>query len=118
MKDGRQVTRAVAKLVGEAFVPNPRAEFYTTPIHLNGDVSDCRSENLAWRPRWFAMKFTSQFKSPYPQSRPIRNKKTGEVFQDLWELVIRDGLLYLDVYIATANLTYVWPTMESFEWVE
>src|SRR6187397_603259 len=54
MRDGIQYQRSVSRLVLEAFVPNRDPDRSDTPIHLDGDLSDCSAYNLAWRPRWFA----------------------------------------------------------------
>jgi hypothetical protein len=113
---GTQVKRSVSKLVAETFIPRSNPNF-TTPIHLDGDVSNCWVENMLWRPRWFAKKFTSQFKMELPPSRPVRDIKTGEEFETLWPPVTTRGLLYMDIYLAIANRTYVFPTMDTFEWV-
>ena len=117
-RNGRQVTRAVSKLVAEAFVPNPRPNVFTTPIHLDGDLRNCYAENLLWRPRWFAIKFTRQFRLDLPHDRrPIQEIKTREIFESPWPPVMTWGLLYNDIVIATANHTWVFPTMQTFEWV-
>lgn len=118
VRNGFQVKRSVAKLVSDAFIPRPPHQpHFNTPIHLDGDLSNCRVDNLAWRPRWFAMRFTQQFKRDQPSHPPIRNKITGEEFQDCWPLVKRHGLLYSDIVLATVNCSYVFPTMQTFEWV-
>jgi hypothetical protein len=59
----KQYKRSVALLVADAFLPTWESEVFTSPIHLNGDRSDCRAENLMWRPRWFAAKYHRQFKT-------------------------------------------------------
>lgn len=118
MLDGVQVKRAVSKLVAEAFVPNPRPKFFTTPIHLDGNLRNCYAENLLWRPRWFAIKFARQFRLDLSHSpRPILETETREVFESPWLPVTIWGLLYNDIVIATANFTWVFPTMQTFEWV-
>ncbi|MBI4819933.1 MAG: HNH endonuclease [Deltaproteobacteria bacterium] len=43
--------RMISELVAEAFLGPRPARLYRSPVrHLNGDVGDCRAENLAWRP--------------------------------------------------------------------
>lgn len=116
MKDGVQVKRSVAKLITEAFLPTPIQAHFTTPIHLDGDLSNCYAENLLLRPKWFAMRYTQQFRRLQPTHDPVRNKTTGEVFRDCWPLVTTYGLLYLDILASIVNSTYVFPTMQTFEW--
>jgi len=57
------VTRSVARMVAEAFVPKPDQEIFDTPIHMDGELTNCRADNLVWRPRWFAIKYHRQFRN-------------------------------------------------------
>lgn len=116
MKNGVQVKRSVGKLIAETFVPKPMQSHFTTPIHLDGDLSNCYASNLLWRPKWFAMQFTQQFRKPQPYHDPVRDKSTGEVFTDCWPLVMTYGLLYFEILSSIVNSTYVFPTMQTFEW--
>lgn len=118
MQGKAHVTRSLARIIANTFVQNPRPGRFTTPIHLNGDVSNCEAGNLMWRPRWFALRYTHQFKIRQPVHGPIRNVATDEVIYDLWDLIIRDGLLYADIIMAIQNKTFVFPTMETFEWAD
>lgn len=116
--DGKQRNRSVAKLVIHAFVPNEHdPEVFNTPIHLDGDRTNCTAANLAWRPYWFARKYGAQFRFEYTPTKGVRNTRTGEIFDNLWDLITRDGLLWAEVCIATHTGSYVWPTREYYEWV-
>jgi hypothetical protein len=117
VKEGVQVNRSVSKLVAEAFLPSPTIPTFTTPIHFDGNLSNCQAENLDWRPRWFAIKHTRQFRIELPEyPDPVRERKTGEVFENSWKPVFRFGLLYMDLILSIFNKTYVFPTMQSYEW--
>lgn len=117
-RDGSRGTRGVAKLVASAFVHNPRPDFFDTPIHLDGKLSNNQASNLMWRPRWFALKFTAQFLADQGEfNQGIRNLRTGEIFEDVWDLVMKEGLLYSDIVMSIENKTYVFPTMNVFEWI-
>lgn len=118
MRDGTQHNRAVSRLVAEAFLKKPNDTWtLPTPINLNGDKNDCRSENLMWRPRWFALKYTRQFDVPWAKVDPIRDCETGIVFRDIWdELIMVHGLLYIEIMQAIIHQTYVFPTFQRFEW--
>lgn len=118
IKDGVQVKRSVSKLISETFLPIPTIANFTTPIHFDGDLSNCRVNNLDWRPRWFAIKHTLQFRRDLPvYPDPIRELKTGEIFENSWNAVLRFGLLYMDLILSIYNKTYVFPTMQTYEWV-
>src|SRR5688500_4813032 len=55
--DGSRHTRSVALLVAEVFVRPPNF-MCDTLIVLDGDFSNLRASNLAWRPDGFAWKYT------------------------------------------------------------
>jgi len=92
MSDGIQYQRSVSRLVLQAFVPNPDPRRSNTPIHLDGSLSHCAAQNLAWRPRWFAKVHTRQFRLDNPDTPPIRNLDTGEIYSGIWEVVKKHGL--------------------------
>lgn len=117
IKDGQQVKRSVSKLISETFLPSPVQPSFNTPIHLDGDLANCAVNNLDWRPRWFAMKHTMQFRRELPTyPDPVREVRSEEVFDNAWEPVFRFGLLYMDLILSISNKTYVFPTMQTYEW--
>lgn len=118
--DEGKFTRTVAQMVARAFLDAPKRQDYISVIHLNGDKSDCRAENLAWRPRHFALRYHSQFDSDiYKNSQtPIRNVRTGEKYPSIQAACEEHGLILMDVVIAMHNRTIVWPTMQEFEIIE
>lgn len=114
-KDGIQLKRGLARLVGEAFVQIPERTF-TTPIHLDGQPWNCQATNLMWRPRWFAWKYTRQFGSDLQFHPPVRDTVTEQVFEDLWELVTQRGILLEDIIRSAKHHSWVFPTYDRFEW--
>ena len=115
MRGHVQFKRSVPLLVARAFIPKPAR--HDTPINLDGDRWNCHVENLAWRPRWFAVEYNRQFQQmyDYPITKPIRDVKTGEVYPDSFRCAIANGLLEKDVVLSISNRTYVWPTYQIFE---
>lgn len=115
MKDGEQRHRSVPLLVAKAFLPT-RRDAFDTPINLDGDRYNNTVENLAWRPRWFAIRYNQQFKHPYAYSihHPIEDIKTGEITSNSFECSKQYGLLEEDIVLSILNHTYVWPTYQEF----
>lgn len=112
----RQIKRALARLVADAFLPDPPTDFFDTPIHLDGDPWNNRWDNLAWRPRWFAVKYKKQFNKAY-QNRIwgfFEDVETGQGYSDSYEIAIRNGLLENEVVLGILNKTPVWPTYQEF----
>lgn len=115
MRNGIQFHRSVPLLVAKAFLP-PDAEPFDTPINLDGDRHNNHVANLAWRPRWFAIKYNQQFRYPYeaPIESRIMDLKTGEISENSFECAQRYGLLEQDLVLSILNRTYVWPTYQEF----
>jgi hypothetical protein len=114
-KDREQYRRSVGLLVAKAFLDPPPFDTFNTPIHLDGDLSNNEASNLLWRPRWFAIKYHAQFHNTqrgFPG--PIVEIHTQEQFPNSWEAAIQYGLIDRDIYVATINRTYVFPTYQEF----
>lgn len=108
-------SRSLPLIVAKTFIPQD-LENFDTPIHLDGDKTNCSAENLMWRPRWFSFKFHAQFKL-WPESlieAPVRQLNDGKVFGDSREVASLYGLLEMDIYQSIENRTYVWPTYQQF----
>lgn len=119
MRDGVQYHRSVPLLVANAFLPRV-SEAFDTPINLDGDRHNNHVRNLAWRPRWFAIKYNQQFKHPsvLHVDAPIVDLRSGEVSVDSYQCACRYGLLEEDVVLAIENRTYAWPTYQEFAIVD
>jgi len=115
VRGGTQYTRSVKVLVAEAFVPG-RTDIFDTPIQLDGYQHNNMAENLMWRPRWFAWKYSRQFaiESDYHSRGPIYDLDTGQRYADVYEVATRNGLLFQDVW-RSVNLGYpTFPTKQVF----
>ena len=115
MRDGEQYHRSVPLLVAKAFLEVP-FEAFDTPINLDGDRHNNHVDNLAWRPRWFAIRYNRQFREPYQFSIPnrIEDINTGEISENSLDCAMRYGLLEQDLVLSIFNRTYVWPTYQEF----
>jgi hypothetical protein len=116
MRNWKQCIRSLPKLVATAFIPRPN-EIFDTPINLNGDRTDCRVDNLMWRPRWYAVYYANQFRDRYdnPINAPVVEIETGEEFDDSLSAACRFGLLEREVVLSILNRTLTWPTYQQFE---
>lgn len=119
MRNGRQVTRSLPRLVAAAFIPQPNAIF-DTPINLDGDRTNCEVTNLAWRPRWHAVRYVNQFEEryPHPIEAPVRETESGQEFPNSLSAACAFGLLEREVVLSIHNHTLAWPTFQQFELVE
>lgn len=117
MLDGRQYKRSLSGLVARAFLPEPARDDFNTPIHLDGDKINCSLENLAWRPRAFAINFHLERKHPvYPDwDEDIRLMDTYEIFSNPAEAAIKYGILERDIHRSIVTGMTVFPHGFSFE---
>lgn len=115
-KDGDGHTRHVNQLVAKAFLAEATRRDFVSVIHLDGNKTNCSVDNLAWRPRYFAIKYHMQFEAPYfkKAKMSVENVKTGEQFKTVQEAVVHYGLLLNDIVAAIHTRTYVWPTYHEF----
>jgi len=116
-KEDQAFTRSVALLVATAFVWNDYdPAIFNTPIHLNNDLMDNRACNLAWRPRWFALKYQKQYYSEHYRFATTRvvDIETGICYRNLVEPCQEFGVLYVDVLRACTSGGYVFPTWKEF----
>jgi hypothetical protein len=117
-RDGIQYTRSVKVIVAETFVGG-RTEKFDTAMLLDGDPFNNRVDNLVWRPRWFCWKYASQFLlfDKYVDKGPISDRKTEEVYDNVVQAAMINGLLVREIMISLVNKTPVFPTWQVFDWV-
>ena len=101
--DGERITASVRVLVAEAFLDRPDDNCDTVVI-LDGDRRHVNVNNLAWRPRNMAWKFTKQFDTPFEDlpatytDYPIVDIVTGVLYQNIVHACIENGLLFDTVF--------------------
>jgi NUMOD4 motif len=115
--DGQRYTRSVPLLVASAFVapPNYLSDYL---VMLDGDLTNVKASNLAWRPRGFAWEYTRQLKLPQPNhysNLPVRNLKTGVEYESVIEAGVNEGLLFDDIWRSTYTRNEIYPHGSIFE---
>lgn len=117
-KDRHLHRRSLSLLVATAFLKEPRERSFNCPINLDGNRSNNQVDNLMWRPRWFAIKYTRQFHdewSHYPDYiYPVEEVNTKQRFDSCWEASTTQGILVHDVHLSTETDLCVWPTRQTF----
>ena len=113
-------TRSVAILVAEAFVDIPNW-LCDQVIILDGDLENVAAYNLAWRPRWYAWKYTHQLKTQQPiyyYNLPIRNVTTGRCYNNIIEAGVMEGLLFEEIWDSTYMKKKLFPHGFVFEVIQ
>jgi hypothetical protein len=117
-RDGRVYSRSVNLLVANAFI-SQYSVYFNSVINLDGDRLNNHVDNLARRPRWFAVSYNKQFKPGYQidYRKPLRDKATGIEYPNSFVVSTTFGVLDKELFLATMNRTYVFPTNQMFEFV-
>jgi len=117
-RQGKQFNKSLPVLVAEIFLPAPEKETFTTPIHLNGDRTDCAAHNLMWRPRWFAIEFHKQFEEVFNGERSVVRVSPPGLTLTAKQASMKYGLLLKDIINAATTQDearkLVWPTLQRF----
>lgn len=119
-KTHRRFTRAVAKIVAEAFVERPD-EFCDQVVALDNNIWNLDATNLIWRPDGFAWRYANQFKGKLPLhfiSVPVLNILEGTIYRSVKEAAIAEGLLFEDVWVSTYTGKQCYPTGSIFEIIQ
>lgn len=113
-------TRSVALLVATAFIEPP--DFLSDHvILLDGDLQHVSSENLAWRPRWFAWKYSRQLRIPQPlhyHNLKVRNVTLLKNYSSVIEAGMTEGLLFRDIWRSTYTEAAIYPQQYVFIIIE
>jgi hypothetical protein len=120
-RDGKAYTKSLARLVAKAHLYNDfDPEIFNTPIHLDNDLSNNHVDNLAWRPRWFAVKYQSQYwLENVRYAKPtIMDTQTKVIYTSLIELCQEFGLLWFDIIDSCIRGKTVFPTWKVFQFVD
>jgi hypothetical protein len=115
-RDCRQYKRAVGLLVATAYLKDKQPnKAFDCPINLDGDRFNNCVDNLAWRPKWFAVQYRRQLEEAHFEDEwPIENVDTHETFRNTWDAARRYGLLQMHILLAIANRSEVWPFRYRF----
>lgn len=118
VKDGIQYTRGLAPIVAEYFVPKMEEfENFHTPIHKDGDLANCRADNLLWRSRPFAIRFHRQFwvdQFHIAYRDRLIEIDSGKEYDSVKEACIDNGLYWFDVVKSYVEETFVPITYQEF----
>lgn len=119
-EDGERHTRSVALLVADAFVPG-RDEPFDQVILLDGNLNNVQASNMAWRPRWFAWKYTRQLRCEQPRhfhNLPVLDVTTDFEYDSIIQAGTTEGLLFSSIWRSTYTGQSVYPTDSVFEVLE
>lgn len=134
-KEGHQYRYSVKGLVAKAFVNegylgamgvmhrafvSDETDLFNTPVLLDGDKHNLYFENIVWRPRWFAWRYTNQFSDmiPWYKFGPIREVGTDTVYESYLSAAMENGILCVDIRESIYNSRLIFPTWQKFEYTD
>ena len=87
--------RQINKLVAQAFLPPPLYNDMTQVWHIDGDLANCRVENLKWdtRPRVLEWNEMHRTLSPKLKTPMVKNNRTGKVYENAFACGMDEGHL-------------------------
>lgn len=114
-RNHRQYRLSVKVLVAKTFVDG-YSEIFNTPIQLDGDKTNLRSDNMVWRPRWFAWRYTHQFKEipDWYHYGPLIELRSQTSYNDYLEAAMVNGILCEDIRTSVYAGSRVFPTGQIF----
>lgn len=103
-------TKSVKVLVAKYFVVG-ESELMNTPILLDNVKENLCWENILWRPRWFAWKYTHQFRHPtyWNNTGPLASDN-GFVYETAELAAKTHGILIEDII---RSIHYGWPVFPT-----
>lgn len=113
-------TRSVALLVAEAFVEAPDL-LCDHVVVLDGNLTNVIAENLVWRPRGFAWKYSRQLGIEQPrhyQILPVLSVNDGMEYESVVDAGMKEGLLFEDIWRSTYSGARIYPTRQVFEVID
>lgn len=113
-----QRTRSVKSLVARAFVPGETDKF-NTPIQLDGNRENVRADNIMWRPRWFAIRYTRQMYNiqDWFFHGPVTDITNNVDYEDYFQAATTNGLLCKDIRLSVLNKKAVFPTGDQYRFL-
>lgn len=113
--NGEKITRSVKVMVANAFVDG-KTKIFDTAINKDGNKMNCRADNLVWRPRWYAVKYSRQFRTEFPQAQkgPVQERVCGDIFETIYIAGVSNGLLFKEIFSSCRTGAPVFPTSQIF----
>lgn len=111
--DGKtRYLRQINQLVADAFLSPATFNDETSVWHVDGDVTNCRAENLKWETRSRVLEWNEMHRTGRSQynSGPVRNTRTGKEYADVYECAMDEGRTEGDIFHRAdrGNPRYEW----------
>lgn len=87
--------RQINKLVAQAFLEPPIFADETAVWHIDGDLSNCRVDNLRWDTRSRVLEWNEMHRTQTPKLKTpkVKNNRTGKIYENAFECGMDEGFL-------------------------
>ena len=91
--DPTRYIRQVNRLVAEAFLPLPEHRTLNAIWHIDGDLLNCRADNLRWDRRDRVLEWNEMQRTGTPKYRTqrVQYNRTGDIFENAYEAGMATG---------------------------
>lgn len=85
--------RQINQLVARAFLPTPALEEDNAIWHVDGNLANCRAENLRWdsRPRVLEWNEMHRRRGPKIRTPRVKNNRTGAIYENAWACAVAES---------------------------
>lgn len=85
--------RQVNVLVAKAFLPQPEYVDYNSVWHIDGDLKNCRAENLRWEMRSRVLEWNEMHRTGQPRytTPAVMNNETETLYANAFECALAEG---------------------------
>lgn len=85
--------RQINHLVAHAFLPQPEYSNMTSVWHIDGDLINCRADNLKWETRPRVLEWNEMHRTLTPRltTPPVKNNRTGVIYNNAFECGMAEG---------------------------
>lgn len=93
--------RQVNKLVADAFLSPAMYIDETAVWHIDGDLANCKAENLRWDTRSRVLEWNemNRTKTPKFDTPKVHNTRTGETYENAFDCAIHEGRLETEILV-------------------
>lgn len=87
--------RHVNKLVATAFLPPPQSPDENTVWHKDGNLRNCRADNLMWEMRSRVLEWNDMHRRGKPRydTPRVQNNRTGMIYANAFECAMHENML-------------------------
>ena len=87
--------RQINMLVAKSFLPPPTLSTDNAVWHIDGNLTNCRAENLRWEMRSRVLEWNDMHRrlAPSVKTPRVKNNRTSVVYENAYECAMAEGVI-------------------------